>query len=150
MHKSRAGKLITLVVVAGMFSAVNADPGESNEAKYRHSVMEAIGHQFGAIATIFTRRVDRQDELVVHAEALALTASLTAGLFPEGSEGGHALPLIWEEPEKVAAAAEENARATAALAEAARSGDQAAIGKAFKDVGASCKACHERYKEEDD
>ena len=38
----------------------------------------------------------------------------------------------------------------ATLAEAARSGDQAAIAKAFKDVGASCKACHERYKEEDD
>jgi cytochrome c556 len=150
MQKPRAGKLITMVVAATIVTAAHADPGESNEAKYRHSVMEAIGLQFGAIATIFTKRVDRQDELVVHAEALALTSSLTAGLFPEGSEGGHALPLIWEEPDKVAAAAEESVVATAALAEAARSGDQAAIAKAFKDVGASCKACHERYKEEDD
>ena len=85
-----------------------------------------------------------------HARAMAESAKLVEGLFPEGSEGSDALPLIWEEPEKVAEASRKNAVAAAALAAAAASGDRKAIAQAFKDAGAGCKGCHERYKAEDD
>ena len=139
-----------LLIFAGTSIADDDNDDENNEAKYRHSVMESMGYSFGSIAQIFTKRVDRPDELVVHAQALAKTASLSGGLFPAGSEGGDALPLAWEEPEKVAAASQEMADATAALAKAAEGGNPAEIAKAFKAAGASCKACHEKYKEEDD
>jgi len=99
---------------------------------------------------VFTNRVDRPDDMKVHAQALATTAALTAGLFPSGSEGGQALPLIWEEPDEFKAASLDLAEKTAALAKATEDGNKAAIAKAFKEAGASCKACHERYKEEDE
>ena len=120
------------------------------DARYRQTVMDAIGSSFGALAMIVTNRVQQPEQLAVHASALAASASVIPSLFPEGSEGGDALPLIWEEPEQVREAAEKSVAATAALAEAAASGDRAAIAKAFKSAGETCKGCHKRYKEEDD
>ena len=151
-HAGNPGKLIciaaaTLLLVS---QAGYAEDDESYEAKYRQTVMAAMGSSFGAIAYIFTNRVDRPDQLQANADALAASASLTATLFPAGSEGGDALPLIWEEPEQLAEASQKAADATAALAAAAASGDKAAVAKAFKAAGETCKNCHERYKEEDD
>lgn len=140
---------ISVTVLLTLSSVACADD-DNDQARYRHVVMEAIGNSFGALALVFTNRVERPDELAVHARALAESASLIPGLFPEGSEGGDALPTIWREPGKVNQAAEETVRTTAELAAAAESGDRAAIAKAFKAAGDSCKSCHERYKEADD
>lgn len=112
--------------------------------------MEAMGSSFGALALIMTNRVTRPDQLATQAKALAVSASVTPTLFPAGSEGGDALPLIWQEQDKVAEAAQRAVDATAALAAAAEAGDKAALSKAFKAAGESCKGCHERYKAEDD
>ena len=142
--------LATALTLSLLLTANASAEDDNNQTKYRQAVMNAMGSQFGALAMIFAKRVDRPDELQTQAEALALSASLTAGLFPAGSEGGDALPAIWAEPDEVAAAAKENAEATAALAKAAAGGDMKTIAAAFKKAGASCKACHESYKAEDD
>ena len=147
-------KLLPLILTAGLLTnPVYADGDhehDSNEVKYRHSVMEAMGYQFGSLAMIFTKRVDQPANLKVHAEALAATAAITGTLFPAGSEGGEALPIIWEEPDKFAAAIDELEQSTAALADAAAGDDPQALAAAFKTAGASCKGCHERYKEEEE
>jgi cytochrome c556 len=146
-----ATAMLTLLGVAYAAGEGDHDHEESNnEARYRHTVMEAMGSSFGALALIMTNRVERPEQLATHAKALAETTSIVGTLFPPGSEGGDALPLIWQEPEKVAAAAKKAAEATAALAAAAESGDRAALAKAFKAAGESCKGCHESYKAEDD
>lgn len=136
---------ISLALLSGLAAAE-----DSNEVKYRKSVMNAMGSSFGALAMVFTNRVKQPDALAVHAEALAVSSTQTAALFPEGSEGGKALPIIWEEPDKFAAAAKLMEESSAALAEAAKSGDRAATAQAFKAAGEACKGCHERYKEEDE
>jgi cytochrome c556 len=41
-------------------------------------------------------------------------------------------------------------RATAAFSEAAAAGDEDAIAAAFRDVGAACRGCHDRFREDDD
>jgi len=142
------------VTLLAAVPAVQADDdkheSDNNEARYRHSVMEAMGSSFGALALIMTNRVARPDQLATQAKALAISASVTPTLFPAGSEGGDALPLIWQEQDKVAEAAQRAVDATAALAAAAETGDRAALSKAFKAAGESCKGCHERYKAEDD
>jgi len=89
---------------------------ENDEARYRHTVMEAMGSSFGAFALIMTNRVARPDQLVTQAKALALSTSIVGSLFPAGSEGGDALPIIWKEQDKVAEAAKTAVDATAALA----------------------------------
>jgi cytochrome c556 len=139
--------LITPILFFGSALAAEKD---SNEVKYRQATMQAMGSQFGALAMVFTKRVARPQDLQVHAEALAVTATIAGELFPDGSEGGKALPAIWQEPDEFAAAAQELTDAAAALAAATKSGDNGAIGKAFKAAGSACKGCHKRYKEEDD
>lgn len=142
--------IMTVAMLTNTAYADGDHEHDSNEVKYRHSVMEAMGYSFGSLAMIFTKRVDQPDSLKVHAEALATTATIAGTLFPAGSEGGQALPVIWEEPDKFAAAIEELQTSTAALADAAAGNDPAALAAAFKTAGASCKGCHERYKEEDE
>jgi len=118
--------------------------------KYRQDVMEAMSHHFAALAAIFTGRVERPGALKVHADALAATAALTGSLFPEGSEGGDALPRVWEEPDGIQFGANKIKESTANLAAAIAEGDRGTIAKAFKEAGDGCKGCHERYKAEDE
>lgn len=128
-----------------------ADGDDDNPAvEYRHDVMEKLGSNAAALVAVLTGKVSTPGHLKVHADTLAQSATLIADLFPDESKGGHALPLIWEEPDKVAAAAQASVDATAALAAAVNGGDRAAAMQAFRDVGDSCKGCHERYKEDHD
>ena len=137
--------LVTLPLAAG-----SHENQKNPEVRYRHFIMESMSNDFAAMAMIFKNEVQRPEELQVLARSLAESASLIEGLFPVGSEGASALPLIWEEPEQVREASRESAATAAALAEAAATGDRGAIGKAFAQAGASCKGCHERYKAEDE
>ena len=114
--------------------------------------MTALRGHIGAASMIARGLVDDDGHLVGHARGLAAGAMEMERIFQEGSNVGEseALPLIWEEPERVREASRESAATAAALAEAAATGDRAAIGKTFAEAGASCKGCHERYKAEDD
>jgi len=78
-------------------------------------------------------------------EKLAANAVATPALFPPGSEGGDALPAIWENFADFEAKA--NALKTAADA-AAAAADQGleAFGPAFGAVGQACAACHQTYR----
>ncbi|MBT8422770.1 MAG: cytochrome c [Gammaproteobacteria bacterium] len=151
-------KIVVLIAASGLLTvsgllpvSAGAHEGQKNpEVRYRHFVMESMSNDFAAMAMIFKNEVDRPDEMQVLARSLAESASLIAGLFPAGSEGASALPLIWEEPERVQEASRESAATAAALAEAAAGDDRAALGKAFAAAGAACKGCHERYKAEDE
>ena len=140
-------------LIASMFvlsATAVADDATNPAAKYRHEVMEVMGSAIASFTAVFTGRVETSDHLQIHADTLARTTALTASLFPEGSEGGHALAIIWEEPDEFAQAAQESADSTAALAAAVADDDRAAIAQAFKAVGEGCKGCHKRYREEDD
>jgi cytochrome c556 len=142
-----------LTICTGLLIAMPsyaADEEENHAADYRHEVMETMGANTAALVKVLTGRVDVPEHLQVHADTLAQTATLIGALFAPGSEGGHALPIAWDEPEKLAEAADSAAAATAALAAAVTSGDRGAVMKAFRAVGDSCKGCHERYKEEEE
>jgi len=143
-------RLTILAALALPMVAWTHENQKNPEIRYRHAVMEAMSNQVAAMALILQGKVDRADEMQVNARALAEAATLVGGLFPEDSKGADALPLIWEEPAKVATAAQAAAEATAAFAEIAASGSKAEIAKGFKAVADACKGCHERYKAEED
>ena len=96
--------------------------------------------------------VDDHGFLEKHAEGLANGASELKHLFPAGSNVGEseALPVIWEKPEEFAEAIETAEQATAAFRDAVAGGDRAAIGAAFRGVGAACKGCHDRFRLDND
>lgn len=120
---------------------------DEDQVEYRQEVMSAIGGTMGALAKILRQEVDRPNDIAPLAAALAELAETAQSVFPEGSEGGDALPEIWEEPEDFTERLTTLKEATSAFREAASSGDMAQIGPAVGEVGQACRGCHTRYRE---
>ncbi|MCY4127944.1 MAG: cytochrome c [Gammaproteobacteria bacterium] len=133
------------VVLAVLVSfAATAD---EDQVEYRQEVMSAIGGTMGAIGKILKQEVDRPNDLAPLAAALAELAETAQSVFPEGSEGGDALPEIWEDSEDFAERLAALKDATSAFRDVASSGDMGQIGPAVGNVGQTCRGCHNRYRE---
>lgn len=144
-------RIITIGSAALLLAAATAGAATPEDAiRYRQAVMETMAGHIGAISLIFSGKVEHQEYLVSHAEALAAAGDQIGKLFPAGSVGGksEALPLIWEDSDKFQKAAEAIKVTTAQLRDAIKGGDKAAIAKSLKPVGDSCKGCHDRYRKE--
>ena len=136
----------TLAFASNSFSAT----APADAIKYRKAMMSAMAAHTSAFSQINFGRVDHQDHLLGHVEALATLGSQLGVLFPAGTGTGDtdALPLIWQEQEKFGQLVTATGKSTAELREAVAAGDKAATMKAFKAVGESCKGCHDRYRKE--
>lgn len=77
------------------------------------------------------------------ANTLVATAKQIPGLFPAGSEGGNALPSVWQNKADFDAKAKVLEDAATRLAAA---GDEAAFKAAFPAVGQACGGCHQPYR----
>jgi cytochrome c556 len=78
-------------------------------------------------------------------EKIAANAAEIPSLFPQGSEGGNALPAIWQNFSDFEAHAAALKTAADAAAAAADQGAEA-FGTAFGAVGQACGACHQIYR----
>lgn len=142
--------LIALLALTVTTSAMAMEP--ENYIKYRQAMMDAVGGHMGASTQIVRGKVDLQEDLQMHAKALAALNANLVRLFPQGSDFGEtkATAAVWDEPDKFQQAADAARDATAAFASAVEGGDAAAIAAAHKDVGKSCKGCHEDFRQKDD
>ena len=152
MQRSFASVILAPLVLLYFSIPAGAETSAENAIKYRHAVMDAMAGHTGAFSMIAFGMVDHPEYLQSHANALADAGAELKNLFPKGSGEGetHALPAIWEEPEKFSAAVAKAEKATAELRDAAASGDRKTIVSAFKTLGESCKGCHESFREDDD
>jgi cytochrome c556 len=145
-------KILSLVIAAittlGVSVQVIADTTPEDAKGYRESVMTALKGHVGASSMTVRGLVDDHGQLEGHAAGLASAAAELGSIFPEGSavDESEALPVIWEEPEKFAAAIAKLQDATAAFVVAVDGGDKAAIGAAFRNVGMSCRGCHDDFR----
>lgn len=148
MHHKLVSTVTALILVLGFSIQVTAETSAEDALKYRKSIMTAIRGHVGAIAMQVRGLAGDPEYIAKHASALAGLGSELHSVFPQGSAGedSDALPAIWEKPAEFAAAIDEAAKATAALAEVAEGGDMQAIGNAFKSVGKACKGCHESFR----
>jgi cytochrome c556 len=137
---------VTLAFASSSFSATTP----ADAIKYRKAMMSAMAAHTGAFSLINFGRVEHQDQLLSHVEALATLGSQLDTLFPAGTGAGDtdALPLIWQEQEKFGQLVTATGKSTAELRDAVAAGDKAATMKAFKAVGQACKGCHDRYRKE--
>ena len=69
--------------------------------------------------------------------------------FPVGSDGApsEAAPTIWSDPQGFAAAIARYEGAIRQLNQSALRQDHETLMPAFRELGASCKACHQRYRQ---
>lgn len=137
-------RLATAALAAGIgLMAISANAGviedRKTNFKANNASMRAIGAAIGSgdFATVKSE-----------AEKIAAWAIVMPDYFPEGSGGSgtSARPEIWSDFVGFKDAAEANYYAAEALINAAAKQDGAAAREALQAVGASCKACHQKYK----
>lgn len=135
------------LLMLGLFHARTATADEG-AVDYRQHTLQAMGGHLQAAVDILRQKVPHGEHMVTHANAIADLAEIAPTLFPEGSQGGDALPAIWEQPEDFAERVNALREAAATFKAAAASGDSGAIGEAFQGLGQACKNCHDNYRAE--
>lgn len=152
MQRKIIGMIVGVAAALGASYPVIADTTPEDAKDYRAAVMTTLRGHIGAASMIARGLVENRGQLLGHAEGLANAAAELEHLFPEGSavNESEALPAIWSDPEKFAAAINTMVEATGEFEAAAAGGDQAAIGAAFRQVGMSCRGCHDDFRKSDD
>jgi cytochrome c556 len=130
--------------------AATADSELEKTVEYRQGVMNILSWNSKAIGAMLKgENAYDADSVKRHAADINRTAMLDikAG-FPEDSEheDSAALADIWMDFATFEEKLTEFQNAAANLDKTAQSGDQAAVGAAMKDLGASCKGCHKKFK----
>ena len=118
MH--RTARFVAVIAATSVLAAPAFAETTADWSKYRHAVMDAMKGHIAAVAMVSFGQVEDTGHLQDHADGLAKAAAELKSLFPAGSgEGSHALPAIWSEPDKFAAAVTAAEKGTAALRDAA-------------------------------
>jgi cytochrome c556 len=114
--------------------------------------MDAMAAHVSAFVLINFGKVDQQEYLKSHANALADLGAQGKVLFPAGTDTGdtNALPLIWKEQEQFNKLMAQLETSSAKLRDAVAANDKPGTAAAFKTLGESCKGCHDRYQKKDD
>lgn len=115
--------------------------------EYRESVMTVMSSHFGRLAPVM-RGQQPFDAAQVKAD-VALVATLSKlpwAAFGPGTEGGRAKDAVWKDGAKFKQAAERMEGEVAKLNAAAQTGDLAQIRTAYGAAAASCKACHDDFR----
>lgn len=127
--------------------AAQADDPIKAATDYRQAMFQTFKWQMGQLAAMAKGERD-YDPAMAEAAADAMVAHglLMPAAFPEGSANDEALPVIWSDAAGFAEAVDQFQRAVADLAEAADDSREA-MGGGLRAVGASCKNCHDNYRD---
>lgn len=144
--------MLALLAACGGETAAGPEPAEIAE---RQDNFEGIGDSFKAIRD----QLENGDPDLAVIENAALDINQRAvnieNHFPEGSgrDAGYdteALAAIWEQPVEFATAQQKLIDESEELVTLASAGDAAAVGEQVKDLGGSCKNCHDQFRLDDD
>ena len=142
---------LALAVLALAAASVQAQPAfasPKDAIKFRKDTLKEMQQNFKRVADMASGKADFDAKVAETSAARAaeLIKLPWAGFGP-GTEGGKALPAIWKEQDKFKAAAAKGEEEVAKLAAAAKTGSLDAIKAAIGGAGASCKACHDSFRE---
>ncbi len=145
------------VVLAGVIAPVFAEEKEVEEAiETRRAVFEVIKWNFAPMGAMVkgAKPFDKAD-FAMRAERVAVLSKMPWEAFIKGSdvkttkaEHNEAKPEIWTDAADFKAKVDAFETQSAKLAEVAKAGDEAAMKAQFAEVGKTCKACHEKYRED--
>ena len=146
------------VMVLMAFAATGAMAMDQEQAEkiteIRQAVLEVVGWNIGPMAAMAKENSPYDaDEFAKRADRIAFMLDMLPDAFaPDTREAvvdTEALDVIWEERDdfdRLAVEARDKARAAET---AAGSGDFSVAQAAFLELGQACKACHDRFREED-
>jgi len=120
--------------------------------KQRHGNYEKIGDAMKVVSRELKGDNPDLPQVRQNAEVIATLAPQIRGWFPPGTGPDvgktEAKAEIWQKPEDFTAKARSFAQAATAFRAATQGDDLAAMRAAHGDLGKSCKACHDLYREE--
>lgn len=138
------------VAAAATVSTTTQAADVKAQIKHREATMEAIAGHFTAIMSTMKDPGEFAQDYQFHAESIARLSRIAAKTFPEGSDKGktHAKSEIWDNPEKFKEAMETFQTRADAFADASKGDDPKAFAMAAKNLGGSCKGCHDDFKDD--
>lgn len=141
---------LALTVALGLSVLNSAHADEQVIIDYRQGVMKAIGGNMSSLAAVLVDGADYRNNLVHHARFIAEFMQDVPALFPEGSDFGEtdALMSVWEKREEFERRAADTRKAADLLLEAVEKDDEA-MALRFRELGESCRACHEDFRRSD-
>lgn len=133
-------------------AALAAAPDISNAIKSRKANYKEIGGAFKTLNDEIKTGAPSIDTIQPLAKDLLKRGSMQMDFFPpnsgpESGEKTRAKAAIWTEQENFRKIHQDFIQSAEKLNQAIDSGDPAAITTAQKSLGATCKSCHEHYRE---
>ncbi len=128
-----------------------ADTEVPTEIAERQANFEAIGDSFKVIRTQLESGEPDLSVIATEAANMSEKGQAQANLFPAGTSvddgfDTEALAVIWDEQEDFGQKGTDLGAAAAKMVELAESGDAAAVAAHVKDLGGTCKACHDKFR----
>jgi len=148
-------KFYLLFGLAGVLCAAIATAAVKPETaiRYRQSVYTVIGWNFVPLVKMMKGETPWDSATFAkHAERIASLAPQLLEGFPQGSDKGaqtDAKPEIWQSMDDFKSKMDELVTQSKALAEVAKTGDEAKTREQFKKTSGACKSCHDKYRSEE-
>ena len=143
-------RLLLAATCVASAAPVLAHSPEEDAVEYRQGLMTVIGWNFGPLgAMVKGKKAFDASAFALHADRIAYLSDQVVEGFPKGSDkGAHtdAKAALWANFDDFSDKAKAFNTEARALAEVARSKDEAKSKAQFKKVAEACKACHEKYK----
>ncbi len=121
-----------------------------DEIRYRQSALFIMGtHFYGVIGPMVNDKIPFDAAKAKQSAAIVQAMSQVPWIaFSPTSEKGNtkALPAIWKDPGKFAAARDAMIEKVPVLRAAADSGDKAKLKAAYTETAAACKNCHDDFR----
>jgi len=144
---SFAASALAAVTLLPIASAQDARAAQ--QVKLRQAAYTVLGAQMGLMGQMASGRAPYDaNTFRAAAERAAAMGNYVPELFPAGSitPNSKAKPELWQQQPEFQRLMKDMQTKVTALATTARGGDLEAIKPAFGATGASCKACHDKYK----
>lgn len=127
-------------------------PTPEQAIKYRQGVYKVILWNFGLLGAVAQGKAAYDpDEFAKRAARVAQMAPMLIEGYPPGSDTGavtRAKPEIWENMEEFRELMGNMVGKAADLAAVAQTRDEAESRAAVGELGAACKACHDKYRKD--
>jgi len=116
--------------------------------KYRQSALFIMSQHFGRLGAMANGRIPYDAAAAAaNAEVVTEIAKLPWAGFGPGTEGGKARPEVWKEGAKFKEHQDKLIDETGKLLVAAKAGNIDALKAQFGPTAASCKACHDSFRD---
>jgi cytochrome c556 len=150
MKKPVAAGVVIISLAALLAGAALANFAKPEDAvEYRQSVMTVIGTHFTRMGAVVKGEQPYDNQAFARDAALVATLirlPWDAFMTPDSLKGSRMKPEALVQKDKFMALAKANESEVVKLAAAAEGGDLSAVKPQFGAAGASCKACHDAYR----